>query len=73
MGLPKGVASYSYAWALANIEYIVETQGTGDVERILERIAAGEPTEQALKEVLRDDYGDLMRSTVEYLKKNYVR
>jgi tetratricopeptide (TPR) repeat protein len=73
MGLPKSVASYSYAWALANIEYIVETQGTGDVERILERIAAGEPTEQALKEVLRDDYGDLMRSTVEYLKKNYAR
>jgi hypothetical protein len=73
MGLPKSVAGYSYAWALANIEYIVETQGTGDVERILERVAAGESTEQALKEVLRDDYADLMRSTVEYLKKNYAR
>jgi hypothetical protein len=71
MGLPKDLAGYSYAWALANIEYIVETQGMGDVERILDRIAAGGSTEQALREVLRDDYGDLMRSTVEYLKKNY--
>jgi hypothetical protein len=43
------------------------------VERILDRIAAGESTENALREVLHDDYGDLMRSTAEYLKKRYVR
>jgi len=49
----------------------VETQGMGDIERILERIASGESTEQALEEVLRDDDGELMRSTVEYLKKSY--
>ena len=73
MGLPNEMAHYAYAWALANVEYIVETQGIGDVERILERIAGGESTEQALEEVLRDDYGDLMRSTVEYLKKTYGR
>jgi hypothetical protein len=73
MGLPNDMARYAYAWALANVEYLVETQGIGDLERILERIAAGGSTEQALKEVLRDDYGDLMRSTVEYLKKNYAK
>ena len=72
MGLPGDVARYAYAWALANIEYIVETQGMGDVERILDRIAAGGSTEDALKAVLHDDYGDLMRSTAEYLKKSYV-
>ena len=71
MGLPGDVARYSYAWALANIEYIVETQGVGDVERILERIAEGALTEDAVKEVLHDDYADLMRSTAEYLKKTY--
>ena len=73
MGLPADVARYAYAWALANVEYIVETQGMGDVERILDRISAGGSTEDALKEVLHDDYGDLMRSTAEYLKKNYGR
>jgi len=73
MGLPGDVARYAYAWALANIEYIVETQGMGDVERILDHIAEGGTTEQALRDVLHDDYGDLMRSTAEYLKRNYGR
>ena len=73
MGLPADVAKYAYAWALANVEYIVDTQGMGDVERILDNIAAGASTEEALKEVMHDDYGDLMRSTSEYLKKSYGR
>ena len=73
MGLPADVARYAYAWSLANIEYIVETQGMGEVERMMERIAEGGSTEEALQEVLRDDYGDLMRATAEYLKKNYMR
>jgi tetratricopeptide (TPR) repeat protein len=73
MRLPSPMASYAYAWALANIEYIVQTQGMGDVERILDRLAAGTPTEQALREVLHDDYADLMQATVGYLKKNYGR
>jgi tetratricopeptide (TPR) repeat protein len=73
MGLSGDVARYSYAWALANVEYIVETQGMGDMERILDRLAAESETEAALKEVLRDDYEQLMKATEEYLKKNYGR
>jgi Peptidase MA superfamily len=73
MNLPSDVAHYAYAWALANIEYIVETQGMTDVERILDHIAEGQPTEQALRDVLHDGYGDFEQSTVRYLKKNYGR
>ena len=73
MGLSGDVARYSYAWALANVEYIVETQGMGDMERILDRLAAGSETEAAVKQVLRDDYEGLMKATEEYLKKNYGR
>lgn len=73
MGLPGDVARYAYAWALANVEYIVDTDGMGDVERILGRIGEGSATEDAVKDVLHDDYNDLMRSTDEYLKKNYIR
>ena len=73
MRLPGPMASYAYAWALANIEYIVQTQGMGDIERILDRLAAGTATEQAVREVLHDNYDDLMKATAEYLKKNYVR
>jgi tetratricopeptide (TPR) repeat protein len=73
MGLPAEVARYAYAWALANIEYIAETQGMTDVERILDGIASGQTTEQALQDLLHDGYEDLMQSTVEYLKKTYTR
>ena len=72
MGMPADVARYAYAWALANVEYIIETQGMGDIERILDRVSQGSTTEQALHDVLHDDYGDLMRSTAEYLKKEYA-
>jgi tetratricopeptide (TPR) repeat protein len=73
MGFSGNSAAYAYAWALANIEYIVETDGMGDIERILDRIGEGVATEAAIREVLRSDYGDLSQSTAEYLKKNYVR
>jgi cytochrome c-type biogenesis protein CcmH/NrfG len=73
MGFSGNSAAYAYAWALANIEYIVETDGMGDIERILDRMGEGNSTEAAVREVLRSDYGDLSQSTAEYLKKNYVR
>jgi tetratricopeptide (TPR) repeat protein len=73
MGLSGDSASYAYAWALANIEYIVEADGMGDIERILDRIAEGSSTEDALREVLHSDYSDLAQSTAEYLRKTYGR
>ena len=73
MGLSGNAAQLAYAWALANIEYIVQTDGMGDIERILDRIGSGMPTEEALHEVLHSDYNDLMQSTAEYLRKTYVR
>src|SRR6266480_460097 len=66
-------ARYAYAWALANIEYIVQADGMGDVERILDRIGAGMATEAALREVLHSDYNDVMQSAAEYLRKTYAR
>jgi hypothetical protein len=45
----------------------------GDIERILNRIAAGDSTEAGLSEVLHSDYEDLMQSTVNYLRKTYIR
>src|SRR6266849_6780560 len=73
IGMSGDTAHYAYAWALANLEYIVQSDGMGDIERILDRIGAGMATEAALREVLHGDYNDLMQSTAEYLKKTYVR
>src|SRR5713101_7642280 len=70
--LPVDEAAYAYAWALATIEYIVQVDGMGDVERILDRIATGNATETAVREVLRNDYAELMQATVHYLRKSYL-
>jgi len=71
MQLSNPVAAYAYAWALANIEYIVQVDGMSDVERILDRIAAGSTTEEAVRDVLHSDYADLMQSTAQYLRRTY--
>ena len=70
-GLPNEEAAYAYAWSLATIEYIVQSDGMSDVERILDRISSGSSTETALREVLRESYSDLLQATAEYLRKNY--
>jgi len=71
--MKSDLARYAYAWALANVEYIVQKDGMSDINRILDRIGSGMSTEAALKEVLHSDYNDLMKSTAEYLKKTYGR
>lgn len=71
MRLPSGAAGYAYAWSLASVEYIVQSGGMADIERILDRIATGESTESALRSVLHEDYADLMDGTAEYLRKTY--
>jgi hypothetical protein len=58
---------------LANIEYIIDADGMADIERILEHISAGQPTEVALREVLHSDYADVSQSTNAFLLRNYVR
>jgi len=73
MNMSGDTARYAYGWALANIEYIVQADGMGDIERILDRIGAGMAAEAALREVLHSDYNDLMQSTAEYLRKTYGR
>jgi tetratricopeptide (TPR) repeat protein len=73
MRLSSEVAAYAYAWALANIEYIVQADGMGDLERILDRIAEGSSTEGAVQEVLHSNYQDLAQATVNYLRKTYVQ
>jgi len=72
MQFPNNKGSYAYAWSLANVEAIVQTTGMGDIESVLDRIATGESAESALRNVIHNDYGDLMQATAEYLLKTYV-
>jgi tetratricopeptide (TPR) repeat protein len=69
--LSNEVAAYAYAWALANVEYIVKVDGMTDMQRILDRLAEGSTAEAALRQVLHSDYEELMQSTAQYLRKTY--
>jgi hypothetical protein len=71
LNLPKDAASNAYAWSLAVVEGIVTVNGMDDLERVLERLAAGSSTEDAMRAVLREDYSELMLSTVQFLRKAY--
>jgi tetratricopeptide (TPR) repeat protein len=73
MGMPEDAVHDAYAWALANMEFLVEKDGMGDVERILDRIGRGESTDAALREVLHSDYSELEQDTAGYLQKTYGR
>jgi tetratricopeptide (TPR) repeat protein len=73
MRLRPEAAGYAYAWSLANVEYMVQTEGMSNVTRILDRLAAGESIEAALRDVLRLDYDELAQSTAEFLRRSYLR
>jgi hypothetical protein len=72
MNLPKDAASNAYAWSLAVVEAFVTVNGVDDLERILERLAAGSSTEDAIHAVLHEDYSELMLFTAQFLRKAYL-
>jgi tetratricopeptide (TPR) repeat protein len=52
-------ASLAYAESLAAVEYISDTYGMSDVQRVLQRLGEGSSTEAALRAVIHSDYGQL--------------
>jgi tetratricopeptide (TPR) repeat protein len=73
VNLPPQAAAYAYAWSLAGVEYIIRTNGMGDIERILERLPSASSPEEAVRSVLRSGYADLEKETATWLKKTYVK
>jgi len=72
LNLPRDAASNAYAWSLAVVETIMTVNGVDDLERILDRLAAGSSAEDAIRAVLHEDYSDLMLSTAQFLRKAYL-
>jgi tetratricopeptide (TPR) repeat protein len=71
MKLSNENAAMAYAWSLANIEFIIRSDGSTDMDRILGRLAEGDTPEAAVRAVLHSNYAELTHDTVEYLKKSY--
>lgn len=64
-------AVVAYDESLAAVEYINETYGMSDVERILERIGQGSSTEAALRTTIHSDYGQLESEVGHFLGTKY--
>ena len=64
-------AVVAYDESLAAVEYISQTYGMSDVERILERIGQGSSTEAALRATIHSDYGQLESEVGHFLASKY--
>jgi Peptidase MA superfamily/Tetratricopeptide repeat len=66
---PEAVVAYEES--LAAVQYINDTYGMSDLQRILERLGQGSSTEAALRATLHSDYGQLETEVGKYLAGRY--
>jgi len=64
-------ATIAYEESLAAAQYIADTYGMSDLQRVLERIGEGSSTEVALRAVIHSDYGQLEEEVGKYLGSRY--
>ncbi len=64
-------AVLAYDESLAAVQFIIDTQGASDLQRILQRLAEGTSTESALRATIHDDYGRLQNEVGRYLASKY--
>ena len=64
-------ATVAYEESLAAVQYINDTYGMSDLQRILERLGQGSSTEAALRATIHSDYGQLEADTGKYLNSKY--
>ena len=64
-------ATLAYDESLAAVQYIDDTYGTSELQRILQRLAEGSSTEAALRVTIHSDYGDLQTEVAKYLVDKY--
>jgi len=64
-------ATVAYEESLAAVQYIRDTYGMSDLQRILERLGQGSSTEAALRATIHSDYGQLEAEVGKYLIGKY--
>ena len=64
-------ATLAYGESLAAIQFIDDTYGTSELQRILRRLAEGSSTEAALRATIHSDYGELQTEVAKYLADRY--
>jgi len=64
-------AVLAYDESLAAVEYINDTYGMSDIQRILQRLGEGSSTEAALRSTIHSDYRQLESDVGKYLSSRY--
>ena len=64
-------ATVAYDESLAAVQYISDSYGMSDLQRILERLGQGSSTETALRATIHSDYGQLEVDLGKYLTSKY--
>jgi len=64
-------AVLAYDESLAAAQYIQDTYGMSDLQRILQRLAEGNSTEAAMRAIIHSDYGQLQNEIAKYLAGKY--
>lgn len=64
-------AMLAYDESLAAVEYIRDTYGMSDLQRILERLGQGSSSESALRATIHSGYGQLETEVARYLVNKY--
>lgn len=64
-------AIVAYDESLAAVQYIDDTYGMSDLQRILQRLGQGSSTEAALRATIHSDYGELQSEVGKYLTNKY--
>jgi hypothetical protein len=64
-------ATVAYEESLAAVQYISDSYGMSDLQRILERLGQGSSAEAALRATIHSDYGQLESDLGKYLASKY--
>jgi len=64
-------AAVAYEESLAAVQYIDDTYGMSDLQRILQRLGEGSSTEAALRNTVHSDYGELETEVGKYLASKF--
>jgi tetratricopeptide (TPR) repeat protein len=71
MRFSSAEALLAYDESLAAVEYINETYGVSDIQRILQRLSEGSSTEAALRATIHSDYRQLESDVGKFLSSKY--
>jgi tetratricopeptide (TPR) repeat protein len=66
-------AAALYSLSLAMVEYIIRTNGMGQIERLLDAMITEPSPEAALHSTLQMDYAELQKQTARYLRRTYLQ